>query len=80
MKKFQELYQFDLSDEERNTGEATVEHIASAIAALHRDGMVVINNAVDPLHAETLHTEVSRDIQRNLENEAVHFNSVWLFW
>lgn len=76
MRQFQEVYEVNLSEEESSAGLATAEHVASSIAALHRDGIVIINNAVDPLHAEALQKEICSEIESSLVNGTFHFNTV----
>lgn len=73
---FQEPHVVRLSDEERATGLITDEHVGEAVSAVHRDGLVVIENAVDPAHCDELNTILCADADAMAKLPTTHFNDV----
>lgn len=74
--KFQVPVTVCLSDEERVSGVPKEENVATAIAAMHRDGLVVLENAVDVEHVDDLNTILSRDAEAMAKLPTTHFNDV----
>lgn len=72
--KFQEPEVLRLSDDERATGIISEEHVASAITAMHRDGLVVLENAVDLEHVDTLNGLLSTEAEAMAKLPTTHFN------
>ncbi|KAL1891836.1 hypothetical protein Sste5346_007380 [Sporothrix stenoceras] len=72
--KFQEPVVLRLSDEERSTGIISEEHVASAITAMHRDGLVVLENAVDLEHVDKLNGLLSTEAEAMAKLPTTHFN------
>lgn len=52
--KFQTVVTIPLSEEERDNQTINKEHAAAAVAAMYRDGIVVLENAVNIEHVNTL--------------------------
>jgi uncharacterized protein (DUF2267 family) len=70
-----------LSNEERLSGKVTAEHVGKAVAALHRDGVVVLENAVDPAHMDTINEILRSEAEEMAKLPTTHFNDVGLsFW
>jgi len=74
--QFQEPHVVRLSDKERTSGIITEEHIAEAISALHRDGLVVLENAVDVEHCDKLNEILSSEAEAMAKLPTTHFNDV----
>ena len=74
--EFQEAAAIKLSDHERTTGSITEDHLAEAIAAIHRDGLVVLENAVDIDHIDTLNSLLSNEAEAMAKLPTTHFNDV----
>lgn len=65
-----------LSEEERLSGRLTLEHIGKAVAALHRDGIVVLENAVDVAHMSTINDMLCSEAEEMAKLPTTHFNDV----
>jgi hypothetical protein len=74
--KFQDPSIVQLSDEERISGHITEENLAIAITALHRDGLVVLENAVDVEHVDQLNNLLSTEAEEMAKLPTTHFNDV----
>ncbi|KAL3448405.1 hypothetical protein BJX65DRAFT_307265 [Aspergillus insuetus] len=72
--QFQEPVVVRLSDHEQITGEMTLENLATAIMAFHRDGLVVIENCVNTEHCDTLNEIMSAEVDALIKNPKTHFN------
>lgn len=66
-----------LSDEERTTGRLTAENVGMAVAALHRDGLVVLENAVDTEHMDTINKILCTEAEEMAKLPTTHFNDVF---
>lgn len=60
--QFQTLTSVAISEEERISGTLSPEHAAIAIHALHKDGIVCIENAADLDHIATLHEILTAEV------------------
>jgi hypothetical protein len=67
-----------LSDEERLSGHMTMENVGHAVAALHRDGLVVLENAVEPTHMDNLNDILCPEAEEMAKLPTTHFNNVSL--
>ena len=74
--RFQEPHVVRLSDEERTTGILTEEHIGEAVSAVHRDGLVVLENAVDTAHCDELNDILVSEAEAMAKLPTTHFNDV----
>lgn len=74
----QDVVVVPLSDEERISGNLTPPNIGKAIAAMHRDGIVVLENAVDVEHVDTLNRMLSEEAKIMATLPTTHFNDVSL--
>ncbi|KAK5189614.1 hypothetical protein LTR99_006147 [Exophiala xenobiotica] len=63
-----------LSDEERTSGNLEPSNIGKAVAAMHRDGIVVLENAVDVEHVDTLNNILSEEAKIMATLPTTHFN------
>lgn len=70
----QEVHHVQLSDKDRATGVATPEIIAEAVTYLHRDGVVVLDNAIDPSHLDALNDLLGPEAEEIAKNPDHHFN------
>lgn len=67
-----------LSDEERLSGHMTAENVGQAVAAFHRDGLVVLENAVDTTHMDILNEILCSEAKEMATLPTTHFNDVSL--
>ena len=65
-----------LSDEERLGGKLSLEHVGKAVAALHRDGIVVLENAVDVAHMDEINEILCSEADEMAKLPTTHFNDV----
>ena len=61
--EFQEIVVVKLSDEERVSQQISEESMGLAVSALHRDGVVVLENAVDLEHVDKLNSILSAEAE-----------------
>lgn len=71
---YQEVHHIDLTDEVRSSGVATPEIIAEAVTYLHRDGIVVLDNAIDTTHLDALHDVLAPEAEGIAKKPNHHFN------
>ena len=50
----QEVHTVRFSEEDRVSGQLSPEQLAEAITYLHRDGIIILENAIDPSHLDDL--------------------------
>ena len=74
--QFQEPTTVHITDDERQSGRITVEHVAEAVIALHRDGFVVLENVVDPEHCDILDQLMCEEADRMKEDPKTIWNDV----
>lgn len=70
----QELHAIPISDETLRSGVASPELIAEAVSYLHRDGIVVLENAIEKSHLETLEEMLIPEAEEIARNRNHHFN------
>jgi hypothetical protein len=63
-----------IPEDVRKSGKPTNEMIAEGVAFLHRDGIVVLENAVDNAHLDTLDALLSKEALEIAEDPTHHFN------
>ena len=73
---FQDVVKVRLSDTERTKGTLTAENLAFAVSAMHRDGVCVLENAVDLNHVSTLNRILVDDAPELAKMPTTHFNNV----
>ena len=78
--QFQTLHTVRLSEKERTTGIITDEHVAEAVSAVHHDGLVVLENAVDTAHCDELNEILCAEAEVMAKLPTTHFNDVSLFF
>ena len=62
VRKASPLITIDLTDQERATGRMLGDNLRAAVDALRTDGLVLINDAVDPTHLDVLHERMVADL------------------
>lgn len=77
--QFQSAITVPLSDHERISQTITPENVGRALSALHRDGIVVLSNAVDIEHVDKLNSILSSEAQIMAKLPTTHFNDVCFF-
>jgi ectoine hydroxylase-related dioxygenase (phytanoyl-CoA dioxygenase family) len=70
----QEIHTVHIPEAIRHSGKATNEIIAEAIGFLHKDGIVVLENAIDTAHLDTLNALLSKEALEIVEDPDHHFN------
>ncbi len=62
VRKASPLITIDLTDQERATGRMLGDNLRAAVDALRTDGLVLINDAVEPSHLDVLHERMVADL------------------
>lgn len=70
----QEIHTVHIPEVIRQTGTATKELIAEAIGFLHKDGIVILDNAIDSSHLDTLNALLSKEALEIASDPDHHFN------
>lgn len=70
----QQLVTVLLSDEERRTGHLTAENMAMAVLGFIRDGIAVLENAVDPDHCDKINKIMVDELPELIKDPHVHWN------
>jgi ectoine hydroxylase-related dioxygenase (phytanoyl-CoA dioxygenase family) len=70
----QEIHKVIIPEDVRQSGIATNEIIADGVSFLHRDGIVVLENAIDTAHLDTLNALLSKEAREIAEDPDHHFN------
>ena len=65
-----------ISESERSRGEISDDNLGMAVAAMHRDGIVVLENAVDVSHVDKLQSILAADAEMMAKLPTTHFNDV----
>ncbi|KAH7243759.1 hypothetical protein MRS44_017117 [Fusarium solani] len=70
----QSVVAIPLSDEERKSQTITNDHLAKAVSAMHRDGICVLENAVNIGHTGILNNILCAEAEEMAELPTTHFN------
>jgi hypothetical protein len=70
----QTVYTITISDEMRDSGNITDEIIAEAVTYLHKDGILVLENAIDPAHLDALDELLGPEAEEIARDPDHHFN------
>lgn len=70
----QEIHTVSIPDSTRLSGIATPEIIAEAVAFLHKDGIVILDNAIEKANIETLNNKLSVEALEIAQSPDHHFN------
>jgi len=63
-----------VTDAERRAGQAAMSKIRHAVLAMHRDGIVIVENAIEESHLDTLRRRMLGDVYELIAREATHYN------
>lgn len=74
--KFQTVVMIPLTDEERDNQTINEEHAGAAVAAMYRDGIVVLENAVNIEHVDNLNQVLASEAETLASLPTTHFNNV----
>ncbi|KAL4789575.1 hypothetical protein BDV19DRAFT_24118 [Aspergillus venezuelensis] len=74
--QFQGVLNIPLSDNERDSHTINEEHVGAAVAAMHQDGIVVLVNAVQVSHADSLNQVLTKEADILASLLTTHFNNV----
>jgi len=69
-----EVHHVPLSDHDRASGIASPEVIAEAVTFLHRDGIVVLDNAIETSHLDALNDLLGPEAEEIAKDPDHHFN------
>ncbi|KAK4050236.1 hypothetical protein OIV83_003557 [Microbotryomycetes sp. JL201] len=72
--RFQEVVTVKLSDEERATGQLTAENMGMAVLGFIRDGIAVLENAIEPEHCDAINEIMVNELPELIKNPKVHWN------
>lgn len=70
----QEVHNIHIADSARDSETASPEVIAEAVTYLHRHGIVVLENVIDPSHIDALHARLGPEAEEIARNPKHHFN------
>lgn len=70
----QEVHTVSISESTRLSGVATPELIAEAAAFLHKDGIIVLDNAIDTAHIDAINAVLSKEALEIASDPNHHFN------
>jgi ectoine hydroxylase-related dioxygenase (phytanoyl-CoA dioxygenase family) len=70
----QSVHTIRISEETRLSGKPTLDIIAEGAAFLHRDGIVVLENAIDTVHIDILNAKLSKEALEVAQKPDWHFN------
>jgi hypothetical protein len=70
----QEVHTVHIPDSVRSSGNASSELIAEALTYLHRDGIIVLENAIDPSHIDSLQAVLGPEAEEVAKDPDHHFN------
>lgn len=74
--KHQDLVVVKLSDEERRTGQLTAENMGLAVLGFIRDGIAILENAVDPQHCDAINKVMVDELPELIKDPKTHWNDV----
>ncbi|KAK5168116.1 uncharacterized protein LTR77_006684 [Saxophila tyrrhenica] len=70
----EELHVVQIAEDARQSGEASPEVIGEALTYLHRDGIIVLENAIDPAHLDALYSLLGPEAEEVARDPDHHFN------
>jgi ectoine hydroxylase-related dioxygenase (phytanoyl-CoA dioxygenase family) len=70
----QKIHTVIIPEDVRQSGKATNDIVAEGVAFLHRDGIVVLENAIDTAHLDTLNAILSKEALEIAQDPNHHFN------
>lgn len=70
----QEIHAVQIPEDIRQSGRATPELIGEALTYLHRDGIIVLENAIDPAHLDALVAVLGPEAEEVAKDPDHHFN------
>ncbi|KAL6251144.1 hypothetical protein RBB50_001352 [Rhinocladiella similis] len=73
-KRDQEVHTIHVPDDVRRSGKATLDLIAEGVAFLHKDGIIVLDNAIDTAHIDTLNAKLASEALEIAADPDHHFN------
>jgi hypothetical protein len=70
----QQVRTINVSSRDRDTGNATPELLAEALTYLHRDGIIILENVIDPSHIDALSALLGPEADEIARDPDHHFN------
>jgi ectoine hydroxylase-related dioxygenase (phytanoyl-CoA dioxygenase family) len=70
----QSIHTIHVPEEVRKSGIATLDIIAEGAAFLHKDGIIVLDNAIDVAHVDALNAKLAPEALEIAKNPSHHFN------
>ncbi|KIW12980.1 hypothetical protein PV08_08167 [Exophiala spinifera] len=70
----QEIHTVFIPEDVRRSGKATLDIIAEGVAFLHKDGIIVLENAIDTEHIDTLNAKLAPEALEIAADPDHHFN------
>ena len=68
------LHTIRISEDVRQSGKATADIVAEGAAFLHKDGIIVLENAIDTAHLDVLNAKLVPEALEIANNPSHHFN------
>ena len=70
----QEVHSVHIADSVRSSGNSSTELVAEALTYLHRDGIIILENAIDPSHIDALQAVLGPEAEEVAKDPNHHFN------
>ncbi|KIW31662.1 uncharacterized protein PV07_03274 [Cladophialophora immunda] len=70
----QEVHTIHIPEEVRQSGQAPLDLVGEGAAFLHKDGIVVLDNAIDPAHLDALNAQLAPEALEIAADPDHHFN------
>ncbi|EXJ81952.1 hypothetical protein A1O1_08019 [Capronia coronata CBS 617.96] len=70
----QEIHTIHIPEDVRKSGQPSLELVAEAAAFLHKDGIIVLDNAIDTAHLDTLNSKLAPEAFEIANDPDHHFN------
>ncbi|EXJ77545.1 hypothetical protein A1O3_09772 [Capronia epimyces CBS 606.96] len=70
----QEIHTIHIPEDVRKSGQPSLELIAEAAAFLHKDGIIVLDNAIDTAHIDALNAQLAPEALEIANDPDHHFN------
>ncbi len=62
-----------ITPKEKESGHLTLQHLQTAVIAIHEDGMIVFEDAIDSEHLDTLNDRMVKDVDDLVSRAGTHF-------
>ena len=70
----QDIHAIEIPEDVRRSGKPTSDIIAEGVSFLHKDGIIILNNAIDVAHVDALNAKLSPEALEIANDPDHHFN------